>query len=75
MYEWAKLNPKFKVVLERLNDRQAEQLINNGLAGTYNSTIAKMLLSAKHGIHERTEVDNTLTFDPENKTDKYLGQD
>jgi hypothetical protein len=34
-----------------LRAKQADRLLNNGLAGTYNSTIAKVLLT-KHGYRE-----------------------
>lgn len=51
LYDWAKKYPEFSDILEAINQEQVERLINAGLAGTYNSTIAKLVL-AKHGYKE-----------------------
>jgi hypothetical protein len=58
LYEWAKVNPKFAALMERLSNKQAVQLINKSLSGHYKSqkTVGAML--SKHGIVEKTEVDN-----------------
>lgn len=50
---------EFSDILERLKQVQAHLLINKGLIGDYNSTIAKLLLSSKHGYVEKTEVQRT----------------
>ena len=34
---------------------QKERLVNMGLAGVYNSNIAKMMLSSNHGMKDRIE--------------------
>lgn len=55
-YTWAK-DPErreFSDILSEIKERQGERLVNNGLAGTYNPTIAKLLLSSKHGYIEKT---------------------
>src|SRR3990167_2576710 len=51
LYEWAKVHPEFSDIMEELSSKQANRLMNNGLAGTYNPTIAKVLLT-KHGYRE-----------------------
>jgi len=58
LYEWAKLFPAFSDIMEQLGAKQEEALINNGLSGDYNPTIAKVLLT-KHGYREGTEQDIT----------------
>ena len=56
---WALVYPEFAVALDRLKRFQKTFLINNGLSGRYNPTIAKLLLGINHGMVERKEVDNT----------------
>ena len=60
---WGKKYPEFLCSLEKLHQSQQKHLINRGLNGTGNSTIAKLLLSANHGIHEKTETDHGITDD------------
>ncbi len=55
IYEWKEKHKEFSDIIERLQQEQAERLINNGLAGTYNPTIAKVLLT-KHGYVEKKEI-------------------
>lgn len=54
VYQWAKEHPEFSDIISELRSKQAESLINNGLSGAYNPTIAKVLLS-KHGYKESVE--------------------
>ena len=56
LYVWAKDPEKsdFLDTLEELKALQAMKLLNNGLAGEYNSTIAKLMLSHNHGMRETT---------------------
>ena len=51
LYEWAKVNPEFSDIMEQLGAEQEDKLINSGLSGDYNPTIAKVLLT-KHGYRE-----------------------
>lgn len=60
LYAWAKEHEEFSDTLETLKKKQAEMLIQNGLSGDYNSTIAKLMLSANHGINEKTESESTV---------------
>jgi len=56
---WANQHPEFFDALSRLDAEQKERLIDNGLAGHYNPTIAKLLLSANHGMAEKSQQDIT----------------
>jgi hypothetical protein len=58
-YRWvAEGNKGFEDVLNRVNEKQEMQLIENGLSGAYNSTITKMMLT-KHGYSDKIEQDVT----------------
>ena len=69
--EWGKKYPAFSVALRNIEEEQAQRLLNNGLAGTYNSTIAKLILSSNHGMKERTD---TTTNDKDIPTPIYSGK-
>ncbi len=56
MYNWAKKFPKFALALEDIKVEQKQRLMDRGLEGTYNSTIAKLILSANHGMKERSDL-------------------
>jgi len=56
LYEWAKHHPEFSDSLDILNNSQANKLMQKGLDGTYNPTIAKLILSSNHGMRERTDL-------------------
>lgn len=55
IYEWEKEYKEFSDILAKLRAKQATELINKGLSGDYNSTIAKVLLT-KHGYRDSQEV-------------------
>jgi hypothetical protein len=54
VYQWEKEYTEFSDIISELRHKQAESLINNGLSGDYNPTIAKVLLS-KHGYREEVK--------------------
>lgn len=56
LYEWESNYPEFSNALEEIRVEQKERLINMGLAGEYNSTIAKLILSSNHGMSDRTDM-------------------
>lgn len=56
LYEWAKLYPEFQDALEKIVLEQRKRLERGGLSGDYNSTIAKLILSANHGLREKSDV-------------------
>lgn len=60
VYAWEKTYPTFSDVIGELRQRQAQALINNGLSGDYNPTIAKVLLS-KHGYKEEVKTEQQHT--------------
>jgi len=49
---------EFKCILEKINTEQHNVLINKGLAGDFNSAIAKLVLG-KHGYHEKQQTELT----------------
>lgn len=55
---WSKEYPEFCGALEKLKNKQAEQLINDGIYGgkEVNATIVKLLLQNNHGMKEKTDV-------------------
>ena len=55
LYEWAKQHEDFSDILEALMAAQADQLVNNGLVGVYNSTITKLMLT-KHGYTDKQDI-------------------
>jgi hypothetical protein len=58
LYDWASKYKEFSDIMEELGAIQEERLINNGLSGDYNPTIAKVLLT-KHGYTDKQETDIT----------------
>lgn len=64
IYNWCQLkedetrvaSPEFLHALERLVSKQARTLQNKGLSGAFNPTITKLLLSAKHGLREKSDI-------------------
>lgn len=56
LYNWAKIHPEFLHALARIEEAQKERLVSEGLAGNYNFVIAKLLLSANHGLREGKDI-------------------
>ena len=59
LYEWRDKHPEFSQSLEKIVKEQKKRLIDMGLSGDYNSTIAKLILSSNHGMREKTDTDLT----------------
>ena len=55
LYNWAKANKYFRIALDKIKNEQKQRLLNSGLSGDYNSTIAKLILSSNHGMKERVD--------------------
>ena len=53
---WAKEKPEFFRTLGIIRQKSKEMLINKGLWGKYNPTIAKLCLSANHGMREGQDI-------------------
>lgn len=58
IYEWESLYPEFSDTLKRLRTKQGKLLQNGGLTGKYQQPITKLMLSANHGMAEKTENKN-----------------
>lgn len=60
IYDWSKQEDKkeFSDIVKILMTNQERKLVNGGLNGSMNPTIAKLLL-AKHGHSDKTETDIT----------------
>lgn len=69
LYDWASKYPEFSDIMEELSAEQEEKLINNGLSGDYNPTIAKVLLT-KHGYSDKQEVDVTTKGESINNSEE-----
>ncbi len=65
LYEWAKKYPDFSDALREIKNEQYCRLIDEGLAGRYNPAIAKLMLSANHGLTEVSKSINELAAEPE----------
>lgn len=58
IYDWAKEHKEFSYALDKLKAKQAAEVMDKGLTGEYNSTIAKLLLG-NHGYSDKQHVDST----------------
>lgn len=58
LYNWAEQHEEFLHILEQILAIQEDMLLDRGLIGQYNSTIAKLMLT-KHGYSDKTETDVT----------------
>lgn len=71
IYDWKDTYPDFSQSLEKIVKAQKDRLIEKGLSGDYNATIAKLILSSNHGMREKVDTDITtqgekiqIQFDP-----------
>ena len=55
LYEWVKKYPEFSDSLSLVLAEQKTRLINMGLSGDYNPTIAKLVLAANHGMSDKVD--------------------
>lgn len=69
--EWGNKYPDFSVALKNITKEQQKRLLNKGLSGDYNPTIAKLILSANHGMREKSDI---TTDGKEIPTPMYGGQ-
>lgn len=56
IYNWAEQHEEFLHAIEKIEKVQKEKLIKKGLSSEYNPTITKLLLSANHGMREKSDV-------------------
>ena len=55
VYKWAEENEEFSDILEKILSAQELALIDNGLRGTFNAAITKLMLT-KHGYTDKSDV-------------------
>lgn len=55
LYDWAETHEEFSHSLEKIVKEQEKRLLECGLSGDYNPTIAKLILSSNHGYKERND--------------------
>src|SRR5699024_3693607 len=58
IYKYRDESDRFSDTLERIESLQESKLVNGGLLGDFNATIAKLMLS-NHGYSEKQQIDNT----------------
>ena len=57
LYNYKDENARFLDIVERVELLQEKMLVNGGLMGDFNPTIAKLMMT-KHGYSDKQEVDN-----------------
>ena len=57
IYRWEKDHDEFRNALDSLRSLQASLLINKGLEGKFAPVITKLMLSANHGMAEKSGVE------------------
>ncbi len=68
IYEWTKIYPEFSDIIERLLAEQEAALLENGLDGTFNATIVKVVLT-KHGYKDQADLTtNNKDITPDNQS-------
>ena len=55
IYAWAKKYKEFSDAIKIIKRKQKLKLANQGLAGNYNSNIAKLILATNHGMSDKQE--------------------
>ena len=74
LYNYASSSEEFKDMLELIKARQEVELINKGLKGEFNASIAKLML-ANHGYSEKQSIDHQSSdgsMSPQAKEDAIL---
>lgn len=61
IYDYGKQSQEFSNILDGIMKLQESKLLNEGLKGSFNSTITKLILT-KHGYSDRQETNTTLTL-------------
>jgi len=71
-YDWAKDSEKeFSYILDAIAKKQEAKLIKNGLDGTFNPTITKLMLT-KHGYSDKIEQELSGSIDVNQLSDEQL---
>jgi len=56
LYDWSKVYPEFREAMELIKTKQKQKLVEHGLDGSYNPTIAKLILANNHGMSDKNDV-------------------
>lgn len=59
MYQWIKIHKELSDITSRMLAQQEQTLLNNGLDGTFNAHITKLVLS-KHGYTDNANNNNNI---------------
>ena len=59
LWEWEVLFPEFKAACEMAREIHKEIILSGGLLGKYKDSIAKLILSYDHSMHDKQEQINT----------------
>lgn len=70
IYDWGKRNIEFRYTLEAIKSAQEVLLVNKGLQGDFNPTIAKLMM-ANHGYSDKVE-NNLINSDGSLKPEPQL---
>jgi hypothetical protein len=57
LYDWRDSFSEFSQSLGKIVKEQEKRLLNMGLSGEYNPTIAKLILSSNHGMSDKVQHD------------------
>lgn len=73
LFQWERDPEKaeFSDLIGKVREQQCQALINGGLMGEFNPTIAKVLL-AKHGFSDRQEIDHTTGGESFNRVEREI---
>ena len=73
LYDWAGAKDKaeFSDILDEVSRLQKMELVDNGLLGDFNSTMAKLMLT-KHGLSDKVETENKHSIDLSGKSEAEL---
>ena len=63
LYQWKAKYPKFSQALRKISIEQKKRLMEMSLSWEYNSTIAKLILSANHWMSEWQRIEHTWKVD------------
>lgn len=66
--------PAFSDTIENLMQRQKKLLLEKGLLSEYNATMAKLGLSANHGMHDKEQRDHNHNHNFSEYTDEQLAE-
>ena len=59
VYKWCQQNDDFMNAVDEIRQASKLELITNGLTGNYNSNFCRFLLSANHGMSEKTHTEHS----------------